>query len=70
MIPTAKDNPFSTYWRNKCDRRWSAVIRQVGCCAYCGRGYTLEAHHLIRRSRMELRQRLECGMCLRRYHHR
>ena len=70
MIPAAKDNPFSTYWRKRADRRWSAVIRQAGCCAYCGRASGLEAHHLISRSRLALRHRIECGICLCRHHHR
>ena len=70
MIPTARDNPFSSYWRQKADQRWSQVIRQQGYCAVCGRRGNLEAHHLIGRSHFATRHRVECGLCLCRHHHR
>ena len=65
-----KDNPSSTYWLKRADYRWSQVICQQGCCAYCGRRGYLEAHHLIRRNYFATRHRVECGMCLCRHHHR
>ena len=70
MIPTARDNPFSSYWRQKADQRWSQVIRQQGYCDYCGRRGNLEAHHLIGRNHFATRHRIECGLCLCRHHHR
>ena len=70
MILTARDNPRSSYWRQKADQRWSQVIRQQGYCTYCGRRGNLEAHHLIGRDHLALRHRVECGLCLCRHHHR
>jgi len=70
MIPAARNNPYSSYWRKKADQRWSQIIRRQGYCAYCGSRNNLEAHHLIRRNYLPTRLLIECGMCLCRYHHR
>lgn len=57
-----KDDPGSTYWRNKADALWSELIRSQGRCAKCGKEGRTEAHHLLTRSRKHLRHKLENGL--------
>jgi|GEM_PF-1795303 len=63
------NTPGSEYWQKKADRLWRTVITRVGCCAYCGTTKYLEAHHLISRINSLTRHKVECGLCLCRYHH-
>ena len=63
------DSPYSTHWRTKADSVWSRVVKQTGRCAYCGSRNNLQAHHLISRRFFYTRHKVECGICLCRYHH-
>ena len=52
------------YWKGKCDRLWSRLIRERdGCCIVCGNP-RLQAHHLISRSAVFYRHNLENGVSL------
>lgn len=59
-----KDNPHSKYWRGKADTLWSKVIRLPGKCLLCPRTENLQAHHMIHKSAVFYRHRLENGACL------
>ena len=65
----ALNTPYSEYWQKKADRLWRNVITKTGLCAYCGTTTHLEAHHLISRINSLTRHKVECGLCLCRYHH-
>jgi hypothetical protein len=64
-----KEHPFSRYWKKKADCLWSRVVKQAGRCSYCGSRSSLQAHHLIARSYNITRHKVECGLCLCKYHH-
>lgn len=68
-----KDNPKSTYWRNRADKLWGAVIHaKYDRCAVespCCKG-NLEAHHLISRSNGATRHSIENGILLCSKHHK
>jgi hypothetical protein len=64
-----QNTPDSEYWQKKTDRLWRTLITRAGCCAYCGTTMHLEAHHLISRINSLTRHKVECGLCLCRYHH-
>jgi predicted restriction endonuclease len=53
----------------KLDTAWSAAVRSVGCCEYCGRTDTLNAHHIYSRSKKSTRWDIENGICLCVAHH-
>ncbi|MHC4725471.1 MAG: hypothetical protein ACYS9V_14750 [Planctomycetota bacterium] len=65
----SRENPFSKYWKKEADILWSSVIIQTGRCAYCGTRRNLQAHHLIPRRHNFTRHKVECGLCLCKYHH-
>jgi len=48
----------------KADKEWARVIRQVGRCEMCGRRTTLNAHHIIHRTKFCYRHDLSNGICL------
>ena len=53
------------YWKNKCDKLWSQIIRKDGACAVCDQSdCQLHAHHLIRRDAIFFRHNLNCGIAL------
>ena len=64
-----RDNPFSRYWKKEADSLWSRVVKRAGRCAFCGSRFNLQAHHLVPRGYYFTRHRIECGLCLCRYHH-
>ncbi len=65
----AKKNS-TMWWRKKCDKLWSLIIRQVGRCEICGKTTGLVAHHLISKgANMKFRHDMSNGVCLCRYHH-
>ena len=58
-------NPNSRTWRDKADKLWGMVIRQVGKCEYCGSHTNqLNAHHIINRTRLKFRHDVSNGVCL------
>ena len=62
-----RQNPFSTYWRERCDTIWSMIIRhRAGYrCQKCGRkAKKLDTHHLIPRGRYMTRHELSNGLAL------
>ena len=59
-----KKNPNSLYWKGKADDEWSKQIRTVGKCEICRRTTSLNAHHLINRTRLLFRHDLSNGICL------
>lgn len=65
----AVNTPSSAYWQKKADRLWRNMITKTGFCVYCGTTIHLEAHHLISRINGLTRHKVECGICLCRYHH-
>jgi hypothetical protein len=65
----ALNTPDSEYWQTKADRLWRNMTIKTGSCAYCGATTHLQAHHLISRSNSLTRHKVECGLCLCRYHH-
>ena len=70
-LQKAKENPQSTYWRNKADAAWSATIRRhyKGRCAYCGEPGR-DTHHLVDRDVFVLRHETLNGILLCYQHHR
>jgi len=68
----------ATYWRNRADKVWSDIIRQVGHCEYCYVQGTprqdgalvkgLQAHHIIFKDNtprgMKFRHDISNGVCL------
>ena len=64
-----RDNPFSRYWKKEADLAWSRAVKQAGRCAYCGSRRNLQAHHLISRRNYRTRHKIQCGICLCKYHH-
>ena len=52
------------YWRNKADKEWSKVIRQVGRCERCNEKGQLHPHHIIGRANYAYRHDLSNGVCL------
>ena len=63
MPKTAKRS--AKYWKKKCDVLWSELIRAKGCCEICGRtDRQLHDHHLISRSPVFFRHKLNNGVCL------
>ena len=67
-----KDNPRSTYWKNKADKAWGEWMhREYDSCAVCGRtSGKLDAHHLISRSIVATRHDKRNGIMLCANHHR
>ena len=69
-LTRAKANPYSTYWRNKCDAIWAKIVLILAGhrCERCGSKARpkskLDPHHLIARARPRTRHALENGMCL------
>ena len=59
-----KANPNSKYWKEKADEEWSKQIRAVGKCEICNRSNSLNAHHLINRTRLRFRHDLSNGICM------
>ena len=54
----------------KLDRLWSELVRERdGCCMYCGRTESLDAHHIIGRANRSTRWDLENGITLCKKHH-
>lgn len=47
-----------------CDRLWSAIVRSMGRCEYCGKTETLSAHHVYGRRNHRLRFDTRNGCCL------
>ena len=64
-----KHKPNSKYYKKKADLAWAAQIRAVGRCEHCGRTNSLNAHHLIARTRLRFRHDLSNGVCLCSYCH-
>jgi hypothetical protein len=57
--------PNSLTWRNKADKMWEKVIKQVGCCEHCNRtDRQLHSHHIISRTRLKFRHDPSNGVCL------
>lgn len=50
--------------KRKCDKLWSEIIKQKGCCEVCGRRTSLNAHHVVGRINYVLRWDLRNGVCL------
>jgi len=50
-------------------RSWGAAIHAAGQCAICGRGGTLEAHHLISRGHKAFKDDPKNGLLLCWTHH-
>jgi len=67
-----KDDSKSTYWRNKADKLWGAIIHEIynGCAVGEGCAGNLEAHHLIGRDHKHSRHRIENGILLCSLHHK
>lgn len=59
-----KAKPNSKYWKGKADTEWSKQIRAVGKCEHCSRATSLNAHHIINRTRLRYRHDLSNGVCL------
>jgi len=54
-----------SYWKKKCDVRWSEIIRSVGHCEVCKHeNRQLHAHHLISRAAIFFRHTIDNGICL------
>ena len=64
-----KKNPNSTYWKKKADEAWASEIKKVGRCEKCGRNTSLNAHHIIGRTRLKFRHDLSNGVCICSYCH-
>ena len=64
-----KKNPNSKYWKGKADEAWRDQIRAVGKCEICGRATSLNAHHIINRTRLRFRHDISNGVCLCSWHH-
>jgi len=60
----AKHKRSVSYWKKKCDTRWSKIVRLAGACAICGATGRLEAAHLIPREALLFRHNLNNGLCL------
>ena len=59
-----------SYYKDQADTLWSKIIRMKPCAirnGHCGGG--LNAHHLISRSVVATRHKLENGICLCASHH-
>ena len=53
------------YWKKRCDKRWSELIRSAGKCAICGASNCkLDTHHLIHRNAVSFRHNLNNGILL------
>lgn len=50
--------------RKKLDSAWSTAIRSKGKCEVCGKGESLNAHHIVGRRNLALRWELFNGVCL------
>ena len=67
-----KDNPYSRYWRDKCEPIWRAIVlyragnkSKISACTH-----NLQVHHLIHRSRSMTRWDLNNGFVLTAYEHK
>ena len=49
---------------DKLDKAWSASIRSVNRCEYCGKRESLNAHHIFGRKNLSVRWDLNNGVCL------
>ncbi len=65
-----KANPNSKYWKDRADAAWAKEIRAVGRCEHCGNDTTLNAHHIIGRTRLRFTHDLSNGICLCSYCHK
>ena len=61
-----KDNPFSLYWRDRCEPVWREVcLERAGYMSQIsGDPYNLQVHHLINRDRTMTRWELNNGFVL------
>ena len=59
-----KANPNSKYWKGKADEAWAAEIKRVGKCEKCNSVGSLNAHHIISRTRLRFRHDISNGVCL------
>lgn len=69
MAKREKHGPRSKHWKLKADKAWSVQIRACGRCEVCRSTNTLNAHHLINRTRPKFRHDLNNGICLCVSHH-
>lgn len=67
-----KDNPDSTYWRNKADKLWKEFVAMSWDheCAVCGSKDYVQAHHLIPREMRSHRHAIANGILLCASHHK
>jgi hypothetical protein len=72
QIPKPKDKKKSkTYYKNKAMKLWGEIIHRAGQCAVCGKSdIRLEAHHLISRAVVHLRNEPLNGILLCTWHHK
>jgi len=65
-IQRDKDNPFSLYWRDRCEPVWRAICfdRVGNMSQISGNQYNLVVHHLINRDRTMTRWDINNGFVL------
>jgi len=62
--PPKKEKSIS-YWKNRCDKAMSQLVRDKGFCEHCGSSTNqLQHNHVIGRGNQTLRYDIINGMCL------
>lgn len=70
LLLKQKADSCSRYWKKKADSLFSALVRKVGKCEYCGGTEHLNCSHLLPKENWHTRWIVQNAICLCAKHHK